>query len=56
MAGTVSIRRRRAGKLAAARTVSREETLRSRVLAGLDLHLDDISGPVLFGLAATVLQ
>ena len=42
LAETVSIHRRRAGKLTATRTVSREDTLRSPLLTGLELHLDDI--------------
>ena len=42
IAETVSIHRRQAGRLAATRTFGREETLRSSLLAGLELHLDDI--------------
>ena len=42
MAETVSIYRRRAGRLTATRTFNREETLRSPLLSGLELHLDDI--------------
>ena len=42
IADTVSIHRQQAGKLAATRTFGREETLRSPLLAGLKLHLDDI--------------
>ena len=42
IAETVSIHRQQAGKLAATQTFGREETLRSPLLAGLKLHLDDI--------------
>ena len=42
IAETVSIHRQRAGKLTATRTFSRDETLRSPLLAGLKLHLEDI--------------
>ena len=42
LAETVSIHRRRAGKLTATRTVRRGEALRSPLLAGLELHLNDI--------------
>ena len=42
IAETVTIHRQQAGKLATTRTFGREETLRSPVLAGLKLHLDDI--------------
>ena len=42
MAETVSILRQRAGGLAVTRTFSREETLRSPLLAGLELRLDVI--------------
>ena len=43
IAETVSIHRQRAGVLAATRTFGREQTLRSPLLAGLELHLDDVS-------------
>ena len=39
---TVSIHRQRGGVLAAADTFSRGQTLRSRLLAGLELRLDDV--------------
>ena len=42
MAETVSIHRQRAGVLVLSRTFGREQTLRSRLLAGLELRLDDI--------------
>ena len=42
MAETVSIHRQRAGVLAAIHTFGREQTLRSPLLAGLELQLDDI--------------
>ena len=42
MAETVSIHHQRAGALAATHTFGREETLRSPLLAGLELRLDDI--------------
>ena len=42
IAETVSIHRQQAGKLAATRTFGRKETLRSSLLAGLELDLDDI--------------
>ena len=42
IAETISIHRQQAGKLAATRTFGRKETLRSPLLAGLKLHLDDI--------------
>jgi len=41
-AETVSIHRRQAGALTMTRTFGREETLRSPLLAGLELHLDDV--------------
>ena len=42
IAETISIHRRRGGVLAATNTFSRRQTLRSPLLAGLELHLDDI--------------
>ena len=42
IAETVSIHRQRAGVLAVTHTFGREQTLRSPLLAGLELHLDDI--------------
>ena len=42
IAETVSIHRQRSGVLAAAHTFGREQTLRSPLLAGLELHLDDV--------------
>ena len=42
IAETVSIHRQRAGVLAATRTFGREQTLRSPLLAGLELRLDDV--------------
>ena len=42
IAETVSIHRQRAGELALIRTFGREQTLRSPLLAGLELHLDDV--------------
>ena len=42
IAETVSIHRQRGGVLAAVDTFGREQTLRSPLLAGLELHLDDI--------------
>ena len=42
IAETVSIHRQRAGVLAAAHTFGRKQTLRSPLLAGLELPLDDI--------------
>lgn len=42
MAETVSIHRQRAGVLAAIHTFGRKQTLRSPLLAGLELQLDDI--------------
>ena len=42
MAETVSIHRQRAGVLVLSRTFGRTQTLRSQLLAGLELHLDDI--------------
>ena len=42
IAETVSIHRQRGGVLAATNTFSRERTLRSPLLAGLELHLDDV--------------
>ena len=42
MAETVSINRQRAGVLVLSRTFGRTQTLRSQLLAGLELHLDDI--------------
>ena len=42
IAETVTIHRQQAGKLTAAQTFGREETLRSPLLDGLKLHLDDI--------------
>ena len=42
IAETVSIHRQRAGVLAAAHTFGRKQTLRSPLLAGLELSLDDI--------------
>ena len=42
IAETVSIHRQRGGVLAATHTFGREETLRSPLLAGLELHLDDV--------------
>ena len=40
--GTISIHRQQAGALTMTRTFGREETLRSPLLAGLEIHLDDI--------------
>ena len=42
IAETVSIHRQRGGVLAATKTFGRGQTLRSPLLAGLELHLDDI--------------
>ena len=42
IAETVSTHRQRGGVLAPARTFGRKETLRSPLLAGLELRLDDI--------------
>ena len=42
IAETISIHRQREGILATTVTVTRGETLRSPLLAGLELHLDDI--------------
>ena len=42
IAETVTIHRQQAGKLTATQTFGREATLRSPLLAGLKLHLDDI--------------
>ena len=42
MGETVSIHRQRAGRLAATHTFGRKQTLRSPLLAGLELQLDDI--------------
>ena len=42
VAETVSIHRQRAGVLAATRTFGREQTLRSPLLSGLELHPDDV--------------
>ena len=42
IAETVSIHRQRAGVLEATRTFRREQTLRSPLLTGLELHLDDV--------------
>ena len=42
IAETVSIHRQHAGVLAATHTFGREQTLRSPLLAGLELHLDDV--------------
>ena len=42
LAETISIHRQRAGVLAATRTFGRKQTLRSPLLAGLELQLDDI--------------
>ncbi len=42
MAETVTIHRQHNGVLAAAQTFNREHTLRSALLPGLDLHLEDI--------------
>ena len=42
IAETVSIHRQRGGVLAATNTFGRQGTLRSPLLAGLELHLDDI--------------
>ena len=42
IAETVSIHRQRGGVLAATDTFSREQTLRSPLLAGLELRLDDV--------------
>ena len=42
IAETVSIHRQRGGVLAAADTFSRGQTLRSPLLAGLELRLDDV--------------
>jgi Uma2 family endonuclease len=42
IAETVSIHRQRAGVLAVTRTFGREQTLRSALLAGLELRLDDV--------------
>ena len=41
-AETVSVHRQRAGGLAVIHTFGREQTLRSPLLAGLELHLDDV--------------
>ena len=41
-AETVSIHRQRAGALAVTQTFGREQILRSPLLAGLELHLDDV--------------
>jgi len=45
IAETVSVHRQRAGMLTATHTFGREQTLRSPLLAGLELHLDDIFSP-----------
>ena len=45
IAETVSIYRQRAGVLAATHTFGREQTLRSPLLAGLELHLNDVFSP-----------
>ena len=42
MAETVSIHRQQAGRLAVTRTFGRRDTLRSPLLAGLELRLDDV--------------
>ena len=42
MAETVSVHRQRAGMLTVARTFSRKQTLRSPLLPGLQLHLEDV--------------
>ncbi len=42
IAETISIHRQRAGVLAATHTFGREQTLRSPLLAGLELHVDDV--------------
>jgi len=42
IAETVSVHRQRAGVLTVARTFSREQTLRSPLLPGLELHLEDV--------------
>ena len=42
MAETVTIHRQRNGVLAVAHTFSREQTLSSALLPGLDLHLEDV--------------
>ena len=42
IAETVSVHRQRAGGLAATHTFGREQTLRSPLLADLELHLDDV--------------
>ena len=42
MAETVSVHRQRAGVLTVARTFSRKQTLRSPLLPGLELHLEDV--------------
>ena len=42
MAETVSVHRQHGGVLTVARTFSREQTLRSELLPGLELRLDDI--------------
>ena len=44
MAETVSIHHRQAGRLAPSRTFGRRDALRSPLLAGLELHLDDVFG------------
>ena len=42
MAETVSVHRQRTGVLTVARTFSRKQTLRSSLLPGLELHLEDV--------------
>ena len=42
IAETVAVHRQRAGVLTVARTFTREQTLRSALLPGLELHLEDI--------------
>ena len=42
IAESISIHRQRAGVLEATRTFSRDQTLRSPLLTGLELHLDDV--------------
>ena len=42
IAETVTVHRQRAGVLTAARTFTREETLRSSLLPGLELRLEDV--------------
>ena len=45
IAETAAIHRRRAGVLVVTHTFGREQTLRSPLLAGLELHLDDVFLP-----------